>query len=67
MTYSTEFHSVNDCLYQRGQLPFFSFEKLNVLMQINLILCLAKGKQATIVVRVGNNRPDLGVNPICNR
>ncbi|XP_069970005.1 uncharacterized protein [Penaeus vannamei] len=22
---------------------------------------------ATIVVRVGNNRPDLGVNPVCNR
>jgi len=29
--------------------------------------CCAKGRQATIVVRVGNNRPDLGVNPICNR
>jgi len=29
--------------------------------------CCAKGKEATIVVRVGNNRPDLGVNPICNR
>ena len=27
----------------------------------------AKGREATIVVRVGNNRPDLGVNPICNR
>ena len=25
------------------------------------------GKPATIVVRVGNNRPDLGVNAICNR
>ncbi|EDX17947.1 GD15819 [Drosophila simulans] len=24
-------------------------------------------KPATIVVRVGNNRPDLGTNPICNR
>ncbi|XP_066156690.1 uncharacterized protein [Euwallacea fornicatus] len=24
-------------------------------------------KAATIVVRVGNNRPDLGTNPICNR
>jgi len=29
--------------------------------------CCAKGREATIVVRVGNNRPDLGVNPICNR
>jgi len=29
--------------------------------------CCAKNKEATIVVRVGNNRPDLGVNPICNR
>ena len=27
----------------------------------------AQGRKATIVVRVGNNRPDLGVNPICNR
>jgi len=24
-------------------------------------------REATIVVRVGNNRPDLGVNPVCNR
>ena len=32
-----------------------------------LFLCAAKGRKATIVVRVGNNRPDLGVNPICNR
>lgn len=29
--------------------------------------CCAKDREATIVVRVGNNRPDLGVNPICNR
>ena len=28
---------------------------------------IAKDRDATIVVRVGNNRPDLGVNPICNR
>lgn len=28
---------------------------------------LAGNKPATIVVRVGNNRPDLGTNPICNR
>lgn len=25
------------------------------------------GIPGTIVVRVGNNRPDLGTNPICNR
>ncbi|KAK9728143.1 Lectin C-type domain [Popillia japonica] len=29
--------------------------------------CCGPNKQATIVVRVGNNRPDLGTNPICNR
>ncbi|XP_053678664.1 uncharacterized protein LOC128729042 [Anopheles nili] len=29
--------------------------------------CCGKSKTATIVVRVGNNRPDLGTNPICNR
>nr|XP_022921270.1 uncharacterized protein LOC111429562 [Onthophagus taurus] len=29
--------------------------------------CCGLNKQATIVVRVGNNRPDLGTNPICNR
>ncbi|XP_055605181.1 uncharacterized protein LOC129753378 isoform X2 [Uranotaenia lowii] len=29
--------------------------------------CCSNGKPATIVVRVGNNRPDLGTNPICNR
>lgn len=27
----------------------------------------ANNRPATIVVRVGNNRPDLGVNPICNK
>jgi len=27
----------------------------------------ANGKPATIVVRVGNNRPDMGLNPVCNR
>ncbi|XP_076331579.1 uncharacterized protein LOC143236845 isoform X2 [Tachypleus tridentatus] len=29
--------------------------------------CCSNGREATIVVRVGNNRPDLGVNPVCNR
>lgn len=28
---------------------------------------LGDGVPGTIVVRVGNNRPDLGTNPICNR
>lgn len=31
------------------------------------VLLTGKNKPATIVVRVGNNRPDLGTNPICNR
>ncbi|KAF5305313.1 hypothetical protein FQA39_LY09278 [Lamprigera yunnana] len=29
--------------------------------------CCGPNKPATIVVRVGNNRPDLGSNPLCNR
>lgn len=29
--------------------------------------CCGDDKTATIVVRVGNNRPDLGVNPVCNK
>ncbi|XP_060535402.1 uncharacterized protein LOC132707526 isoform X2 [Cylas formicarius] len=29
--------------------------------------CCGANKPATIIVRVGNNRPDLGTNPICNR
>jgi hypothetical protein len=29
--------------------------------------CCGEGQTATIVVRVGNNRPDLGVNPVCNK
>ncbi|XP_067008766.2 uncharacterized protein [Anabrus simplex] len=29
--------------------------------------CCGKKQPATVVVRVGNNRPDLGTNPICNR
>ncbi|XP_066600223.1 uncharacterized protein [Prorops nasuta] len=29
--------------------------------------CCGDGILGTIVVRVGNNRPDLGTNPICNR
>lgn len=32
-----------------------------------MVLITGKNKPATIVVRVGNNRPDLGTNPICNR
>lgn len=32
-----------------------------------MVLIAGKNKPATIVVRVGNNRPDLGTNPICNR
>lgn len=32
-----------------------------------MVLLTGKNKPATIVVRVGNNRPDLGTNPICNR
>lgn len=28
---------------------------------------IGASKPATIIVRVGNNRPDLGTNPICNR
>ena len=37
------------------------------LSQFHVTIVPAKGRKATIVVRVGNNRPDLGVNPICNR
>ncbi|XP_076318916.1 sushi, von Willebrand factor type A, EGF and pentraxin domain-containing protein 1-like [Tachypleus tridentatus] len=29
--------------------------------------CCSSGQEVTVVVRVGNNRPDLGVNPICNK
>ncbi|XP_039763399.1 CUB and sushi domain-containing protein 3 isoform X2 [Pararge aegeria] len=29
--------------------------------------CCGVNEMATIVVRVGNNRPDLGTNPVCNR
>ena len=29
--------------------------------------CCGEQGQASIVVRVGNNRPDLGVNPVCNK
>ncbi|XP_076320035.1 uncharacterized protein LOC143230409 [Tachypleus tridentatus] len=31
------------------------------------ISCCSNNRQATVVVRVGNNRPDLGLNPICSR
>ncbi|KAI1302311.1 Sushi, von Willebrand factor type A, EGF and pentraxin domain-containing protein 1 [Halotydeus destructor] len=29
--------------------------------------CCSNNRQATVTIRVGNNRPDLGVNPICNK
>ncbi|XP_047543760.1 sushi, von Willebrand factor type A, EGF and pentraxin domain-containing protein 1 isoform X2 [Vanessa atalanta] len=29
--------------------------------------CCGVNKPAVVVVRVGNNRPDLGTNPVCNR
>lgn len=32
-----------------------------------MIKISGNNQPATIVVRVGNNRPDLGTNPICNR
>ena len=40
---------------------------LKLLFLKSIFSISAKQKEATIVVRVGNNRPDLGVNPICNR
>lgn len=33
----------------------------------NIDTYLTGDREATIVVRVGNNRPDLGVNPVCNK
>ena len=45
-----------------------TFSPKNYSLKIYILLSIsAKQKEATIVVRVGNNRPDLGVNPICNR
>ncbi|XP_076318875.1 uncharacterized protein LOC143229897 [Tachypleus tridentatus] len=29
--------------------------------------CCSNNRQATVVVRVGNNRPDFSLNPICNK
>lgn len=37
------------------------------MMLCTIIDSTGNNKPATIVVRVGNNRPDLGTNPICNR
>ena len=34
---------------------------------LQFVSTTGKNKPATVVVRVGNNRPDLGTNPICNR
>ncbi|KAF2906005.1 hypothetical protein ILUMI_00172 [Ignelater luminosus] len=45
---------------------FEGFKKLGLVVNENLSTNGAN-KPATIVVRVGNNRPDLGTNPICNR
>ncbi|KAL7307253.1 hypothetical protein TKK_0000450 [Trichogramma kaykai] len=37
-------------------------------MTNDYVMCLScDGVPGTIVVRVGNNRPDLGTNPVCNR
>lgn len=34
---------------------------------MNYLFFKGANKPAVVVVRVGNNRPDLGTNPICNR
>ena len=48
--------------------PFFCSMQLLSRQLRNSFVCLAGDDlPGTIVVRVGNNRPDLGTNPICNR
>ena len=41
-------------------IPFFSFGA-------NFFFMSDDDEPATIVIRVGNSRPDLGVNAVCNR
>lgn len=54
------------------QTPWFYVNLLEpVLVQLIRIdfgtSCCNGNRPAVITVRVGNNRPDLGVNPICNK
>ncbi|CAD7077767.1 unnamed protein product [Hermetia illucens] len=70
---TSAFYSAETCsLTKSERLPWWYVNLLEPYM-VQLVRldfgksCCGSNKPATIVVRVGNNRPDLGTNPICNR
>ncbi|XKL59627.1 hypothetical protein PGB90_000643 [Kerria lacca] len=70
---TSSFFNVDTCtLTKPERLPWWYVNLLEPYM-VQLVRldfgkpCCGKNKPATVVVRVGNNRPDLGTNPICNR
>lgn len=70
---SGQIYSPQTCTLTRAELKPWWYVNLLEPYMVQLVRldfgksCCGDGVPGTIVVRVGNNRPDLGTNPICNR
>ncbi|CAG2101422.1 unnamed protein product [Medioppia subpectinata] len=70
---TSSFYNTNTCTMTEAERnPWFYVNLLEpVLVQLVRIdfgsSCCSNNRPAVITVRVGNNRPDLGVNPVCNK
>ncbi|PSN56517.1 hypothetical protein C0J52_14785 [Blattella germanica] len=65
---TSSFFNVDTCTLTRPErVPWWYVNLLEPYMVQLVRLDFGRNLPATIVVRVGNNRPDLGTNPICNR
>ncbi|GIY59676.1 sushi, von Willebrand factor type A, EGF and pentraxin domain-containing protein 1 [Caerostris darwini] len=65
---TSTFSNPDTCsMTQTERSPWWYVNLLEPYMVQLVRLDFANNRPATIVVRVGNNRPDLGVNPICNK
>ncbi|XP_063240825.1 sushi, von Willebrand factor type A, EGF and pentraxin domain-containing protein 1 isoform X2 [Bacillus rossius redtenbacheri] len=65
---TSSFFSADTCtLTKPERVPWWYVNLLEPYMVQLVRLDFGNNQEATIVVRVGNNRPDLGTNPICNR
>ncbi|XP_069679160.1 uncharacterized protein [Periplaneta americana] len=65
---TSSFFNVDTCTLTRPErVPWWYVNLLEPYMVQLVRLDFGRNLPATVVVRVGNNRPDLGTNPICNR
>ncbi|XP_021915266.1 CUB and sushi domain-containing protein 3 isoform X3 [Zootermopsis nevadensis] len=65
---TSSFFNVDTCTLTRAErVPWWYVNLLEPYMVQLVRLDFGRNLPATVLVRVGNNRPDLGTNPICNR